>query len=71
MSHDQHTLEGGAGQDAALHASILEQGSRRFPEESYHLLLRVGASPQEALDMLGFDAQRRPLAGANGDPSAT
>jgi hypothetical protein len=58
MSRDHHTLEGAAGQDRAIHEGLLSQGQRRFPEESYQLLLRVGASPEEALGLLGYDTRR-------------
>lgn len=43
----------------AVHESILEEGKRRFPLESYKRLRESGASREEALELLGY---------ADGDP---
>lgn len=50
----RQTLEG-TGTDDNLHEEILAQGGDRFPEESFQQLLSVGVTPEEALEMLGYD----------------
>jgi hypothetical protein len=57
-SKDTQNLEGVADD---LHQSILADGRPRFPEESYRQLLQAGASSEEALSLLGYDANRQPL----------
>jgi hypothetical protein len=47
----RENLEGEAEQ---LHEQILAQGKPRFPEESYRQLLLAGATPAEALQLLGY-----------------
>lgn len=54
----RHQLEGGRGE---LHGELLDSASERFPEESYQQLRAAGASEAEALQMLGYGADRRPL----------
>ena len=59
MNDDQKVnLEGIADE---LHEGILAEGASRFPMESYAQLLQAGATPEEAVTMLGFspDQPRR------------
>lgn len=53
----KHNLEGLADE---LHESILAEGASRFPMESYAQLLGAGATPDEAMSMLGFSPERLP-----------
>lgn len=50
----KQTLEG-IGTDDSLHQEILAEGGDRFPEESFQQLLSVGVTPDEALEMLGYE----------------
>lgn len=50
-------LEGVADE---LHESILAEGASRFPMESYSQLLEAGATPEEAMEMLGFSLGQPP-----------
>lgn len=58
MNPSRSHLEGGSGE---LHGEILAAGQTRFPEESYHQLRVAGASEAEALQMLGYGLDRKPL----------
>lgn len=51
---EKHTRENLEGNATDLHEQILAHGQERFPEESYRLLLQAGASPVQALSMLGY-----------------
>lgn len=47
--------------DDQLHEELLSEGNQRFPEESFQQLRKAGASEQEALQMLGYGPDRKPL----------
>lgn len=51
QNRTRQNLEGNAGE---VHEQILAGGLERFPEESYRQLLEAGASPVEALKLLGY-----------------
>lgn len=59
QDNEKVNLEGMADE---LHEGILAEGASRFPMESYAQLLEAGATPDEAMRMLGFspDQPRRP-----------
>ena len=58
QDNEKTNLEGLADE---LHEGILAEGAPRFPMESYAQLLEAGATPEEAMRMLGFSPeQRRP-----------
>jgi hypothetical protein len=46
----------------AMHEFILSNAKERFPMESYRQLVDSGASPKEALEMLGYDPNDRSFA---------
>ena len=48
-----------------IHEQILAQGGKRFPLESYRQLRDNGATRQEALEMLGFQADDPELSELN------
>lgn len=45
----------------AVHESILEDGKKRFPIESYRLLRDAGAGREEALELLGYESDDHSL----------
>ncbi len=61
MSEREQKRRGTEGGGEAFHQELLATIIERFPEESYHQLRAAGASETEALQMLGFSADRKPL----------